>query len=40
MVASAQKLILSWIVLAKRPETRAVRVSTTAEKAAQGMKAQ
>ena len=38
--ASAQKLILSWIVLAKRPETRAVRISTTAEKAAQGIKAQ
>lgn len=38
--ASAQKLILSWIVLAKRPETRAVRISTTAQKAAQGIKAQ
>ena len=38
--ASAQKLILTWIVLAKRPETRAVRISTTAEKAAQGIKAQ
>lgn len=37
---SAQKLILSWIVLAKRPETRAVRVATTAEKAAQGEKSQ
>lgn len=37
---SAQKLILSWIVLAKRPETRAVRVETTAEKAARGEKSQ
>ena len=37
---SAQKLILTWIVLAKRPETRATRVRTTAEKAAQGVKAQ
>jgi uncharacterized protein YdeI (YjbR/CyaY-like superfamily) len=37
---SAQKLILTWIVLAKRPETRAVRVETTAEKAAQGVKSQ
>lgn len=38
--ASAQKLILSWIVLAKRAETRAVRVETTAEKAARGIKSQ
>jgi len=38
--ASAQKLILTWIVLAKRPETRAVRVETTAEKAARGEKSQ
>ena len=38
--ASAQKLILTWIVLAKRPETRANRVETTAEKAAQGVKSQ
>lgn len=38
--ASAQKLILTWIVLAKRPETRATRVETTAEKAAQGVKSQ
>ena len=38
--ASAQKLILSWIVLAKRPETRATRVATTAEKAARGEKSQ
>ncbi|RYB96168.1 hypothetical protein EUA06_00865 [Nocardioides glacieisoli] len=38
--ASARKLILTWIVLAKRPETRAVRVETTAEKAATGTKSQ
>lgn len=38
--ASAQKMILTWIVLAKRPETRAARVETTAEKAARGIKAQ
>lgn len=38
--ASAQKLILTWIVLAKRPDTRAARVETTAEKAAQGIKSQ
>ena len=38
--ASAQKLILTWIVLAKRPETRAARAETTAEKAARGEKAQ
>lgn len=37
---SAQKLILSWIVLAKKPETRAVRVETAAERAARGEKAQ
>ena len=37
---SAQKMILAWIVLAKRPETRAVRIETTAEKAARGEKAQ
>ena len=37
---SAQKLILTWIVLAKRPETRAARIGTTAEKAAQGIKSQ
>lgn len=36
--ASARKLILTWIVLAKRPETRATRVATTAEKAARGEK--
>ena len=33
---SAQKMILTWIVLAKRPETRAARIETTAEKAARG----
>jgi uncharacterized protein YdeI (YjbR/CyaY-like superfamily) len=37
---SAQKMILAWIVLAKRPETRAARVATTAEKAARGEKSQ
>jgi len=37
---SAQKMILTWIVLAKRPETRATRVETSAAKAAQGVKAQ
>ena len=29
-----------WVVLAKRPETRAARVETTAEKAAHGEKSQ
>ncbi len=38
--ASARKLILTWIVLAKRPETRATRVETTAEKAARGERSQ
>jgi uncharacterized protein YdeI (YjbR/CyaY-like superfamily) len=38
--ASAHKLILSWIVLAKRPETRAARIELTAEKAARGEKSQ
>jgi uncharacterized protein YdeI (YjbR/CyaY-like superfamily) len=38
--ASAQKLILTWIVLARRRETRATRVETTAEKAARGIKSQ
>ena len=38
--ASARKLILTWVVLAKRPETRSVRVETTAEKAARGEKSQ
>jgi uncharacterized protein YdeI (YjbR/CyaY-like superfamily) len=38
--ASARKMILTWIVLAKRPETRAVRIETTAEKAARGEKSQ
>ena len=37
---SARKLILTWIVLAKLAETRAVRVRTTAEKAALGEKSQ
>jgi len=37
---SAQKMILTWIVLAKKPQTRAVRVETTAEKAARGEKSQ
>ena len=36
---SARKMILTWIVLAKRSQTRANRVETTAEKAAQGVKA-
>jgi uncharacterized protein YdeI (YjbR/CyaY-like superfamily) len=36
--ASAHKLILTWIVLAKRPETRASRVEATAEQAARGEK--
>lgn len=36
--ASAQKMILTWVVLAKRPETRAARVAATAEKAARGEK--
>ena len=38
--ASAQKMILTWIVLAKRPETRSARVETTAERAARGEKSQ
>jgi uncharacterized protein YdeI (YjbR/CyaY-like superfamily) len=37
--ASARRLILSWIVLARRPETRAARIETTAERAARGEKA-
>lgn len=37
---SARKQMLAWIVLAKRPETRATRVLTTAEKAARGEKSQ
>lgn len=36
--ASAHKLILTWIVLAKRAETRAARIETTAERAARGEK--
>ena len=38
--ASARKMILTWIVLAKRPETRGARIETTAEKAALGKKSQ
>ena len=37
---SSRKMILTWIVLAKRPETRAVRVATTAARAERGEKAQ
>lgn len=37
---SARKMMLTWIVLAKRPGTRAVRVETTAEKAARGERSQ
>ena len=37
---SARKMILTWIVMAKRPETRAVRVETSAEKASRGEKSQ
>ncbi|WP_090967316.1 YdeI/OmpD-associated family protein [Nocardioides exalbidus] len=37
---SARKMILTWIVLAKRPETRDARITTTARKAAQGVKSQ
>jgi uncharacterized protein YdeI (YjbR/CyaY-like superfamily) len=37
---SARKMILTWIVLAKKAETRAARVETAAEKAARGEKAQ
>ena len=33
---SVRKQILAWIVLAKRPETRAARVAATAEQAAEG----
>ena len=36
---SAQKMILTWIVLAKRSETRATRVEAAAEKASRGEKA-
>ena len=35
---SARKMILTWIVLARRPETRASRVETSAAKAALGEK--
>ena len=37
---SSRKQMLAWIVLAKKPETRAARVETTAEKAARGEKSQ
>jgi len=37
---SSRKQMLAWIVMAKRPETRAVRVLTTAAKAALGEKSQ
>lgn len=37
---SARKQILGWIVLARRPETRAARIATTAERAARGEKSQ
>lgn len=37
---SARKMILAWIVMARRPGTRAVRVETTAEKAARGERSQ
>ena len=37
---SSRKMALGWIVMAKRPGTRAVRVETTAARAARGEKAQ
>lgn len=37
---SARKAILSWIITAKRPETRADRIEQTAAKAAAGIRAQ
>ncbi|WP_199904924.1 YdeI/OmpD-associated family protein [Nocardioides sediminis] len=37
---SSRKQALAWIVLAKRPETRAARVETVAERAARGEKVQ
>jgi uncharacterized protein YdeI (YjbR/CyaY-like superfamily) len=37
---SSRKQALAWVVLAKKPETRAARVETIAEKAARGEKAQ
>ena len=37
---SSRKQMLAWIVMAKKPETRAVRVLTTAAKAALGEKSQ
>ena len=38
--AGYRRSALGWIASAKRPETRAVRVTTTAEKAADGVKSQ
>jgi len=35
---SAKKMMLQWVVFAKRPETRAKRISEIVEQAAQGMK--
>lgn len=37
---SVRKAILSWVITAKRPETRADRIEQTAEKAARGEKSQ
>ncbi|MCY7400726.1 MAG: YdeI/OmpD-associated family protein [Nocardioides sp.] len=37
---SSRKMILTWIVLARKSETRAIRVETTAEKAERGEKSQ
>ena len=37
---SVRKQILAWVVLAKKPETRAARIRATAEKAAQGLPSQ
>jgi uncharacterized protein YdeI (YjbR/CyaY-like superfamily) len=36
---SSQKQALTWVVLAKRPETRAARIESVAERAARGEKA-
>jgi uncharacterized protein YdeI (YjbR/CyaY-like superfamily) len=36
---SARRAILEWIVLAKRPQTRAARIAETADKAARGERA-
>lgn len=38
--AGVRKLILTWIVSAKRPETRSARIAVTVEKAARGERAQ